>query len=65
MPSQYTEKANPAFVVTCAACGKKVSTAQGESVGLQIRKQNGLREVVPVCSACYERGWRPEQPTGF
>lgn len=65
MPSQYTEKANPTFVVSCAACGKKVSTAQGESVGLQVRKPNGLPEVVPVCSACYAKGWRPERYTGF
>jgi hypothetical protein len=65
MPSQYTEKANATLVVTCASCKKQVSTAQGESVGLPIRKPTGIRQVVPVCCACYAAGWRPQGHTGF
>lgn len=65
MPSQFTEKTNTTLVVTCAACGKEVSTAHGDSVGLQFRAANGFSQIAAVCSACYQKGWRPTGYTGF
>ncbi len=65
MGSQYTEKANATLVVTCVSCGREVSTSRTDSVGLQFRDRNGLPQVVAVCLACHEQGWRPKEYTGF
>jgi hypothetical protein len=55
-------KDNKTLTTRCAACGKE--TPAVTATGL-VAAADGRRKVVPVCSACYETGWRPPGYVGF
>ncbi|MFZ0658063.1 MAG: hypothetical protein WBE78_07180 [Candidatus Binataceae bacterium] len=55
MPSEKA-KDNKSLVVTCAACGKPVST---ESAVALMGAEDGRRKQSVVCVTCANKGWRP------
>jgi NAD-dependent SIR2 family protein deacetylase len=55
-------KDNKTLTARCAACGKE--TPSVTAVGL-VAIDNGRRTIMPVCPACYEKGWRPPGYAGF
>jgi hypothetical protein len=54
-------KENKRLTAKCAGCGKELSVEllTGVVVGTARR-----RHIVPVCDACREKGWSPEQVEG-
>jgi hypothetical protein len=57
MPSEKA-KENKTLTAACAACGKTVSTELliGKIVG-----RGRHAKVVPICQACLDRGWTPQE----
>jgi len=52
-------KENKLLVAECRACGKTMSVELMTGVIVH----NGHRpEIVPVCSACLDKGWQPPEP---
>ena len=57
MPSEKA-KENKTLTAQCTACGKALST---ELIHAVVIERNHRRTAVPVCDACRQKGWQPEE----
>ena len=58
---------NVTLTTTCVnpECRKVISTEYPFSEGVVVEEEAGRRQIVPVCQACVEQGWRPPGYRGF
>jgi uncharacterized protein with PIN domain len=57
MPSEKA-KENKTLTAQCSACGKTLST---ELIHGVVIERNHRRTTLPVCDACRQQGWQPEE----
>lgn len=57
MPSEKAQE-NKTLTAQCIACGKTLST---ELIHGVVIERNRRRMTVPVCDACRQKGWQPEE----